>query len=160
MPVVFASRKGEPVRPWTQTTTCADCKSGCQVDVRQFGRLLDNEAVALCVECYAKCEAHVIPSASVRGPELVVHGMCKRSSPDCPEKDLQDCEAHMRGDLAPMLRLITAVEHYLDNPGCNLPAQQTAKARLRWAVESAALVAKLKSKLLPDDSRPIEQPPT
>lgn len=29
------------------------------------------------------------------------------------------------------------VERYLDNPGCNLPAQQNAKRRLRWAWEQA-----------------------
>ena len=33
--------------------------------------------------------------------------------------------------------LAREVERYLDNPGCNLPAQQNAKRRLRWAVELA-----------------------
>lgn len=29
------------------------------------------------------------------------------------------------------------VERYLDRPGCNIPARQTAFARLRWALEQA-----------------------
>lgn len=33
--------------------------------------------------------------------------------------------------------LVCEVERYLDNPGCNLPAQQNAQRRLRWAWEQA-----------------------
>jgi hypothetical protein len=33
--------------------------------------------------------------------------------------------------------LAREVERYLDNPGCNVPAQQNAKRRLRWAFEQA-----------------------
>lgn len=33
--------------------------------------------------------------------------------------------------------LAAAVRLYLDRPGCNIPARQTALARLRWAVEQA-----------------------
>lgn len=31
--------------------------------------------------------------------------------------------------------LVAAVERYLEAPGCNIPARQTAIARLRWALE-------------------------
>lgn len=31
--------------------------------------------------------------------------------------------------------LAREVERYLDSPGCNAPAQATAQARLRWALE-------------------------
>lgn len=33
--------------------------------------------------------------------------------------------------------LAAAVRLYLDRPGCNIPARQTALARLCWAVEQA-----------------------
>lgn len=33
--------------------------------------------------------------------------------------------------------LAREVERYLDHPGCNVPAQQNAKRRLRWAIEQA-----------------------
>lgn len=33
--------------------------------------------------------------------------------------------------------LAQAIEHYLDNPGCNIPARNTALARLRWAMDEA-----------------------
>lgn len=32
--------------------------------------------------------------------------------------------------------LAGAVERYLDNPGCNVPARQSAQRRLRWAMET------------------------
>lgn len=31
--------------------------------------------------------------------------------------------------------LVRAIEQYCDNPGCNIPARQTALAKLRWAAE-------------------------
>lgn len=33
--------------------------------------------------------------------------------------------------------LIRAIENYIDNPGCNIPARNTALAKLRWAADEA-----------------------
>ena len=33
--------------------------------------------------------------------------------------------------------LVRAIESYLDSPGCNIPARNTALAKLRWAAEEA-----------------------
>lgn len=33
--------------------------------------------------------------------------------------------------------LITAIENYCDKPGCNIPARNTALAKLRWAADEA-----------------------
>jgi len=33
--------------------------------------------------------------------------------------------------------LITAIENYCDNPGCNIPARNTALGKLRWAADEA-----------------------
>lgn len=33
--------------------------------------------------------------------------------------------------------LINAIENYCDKPGCNIPARNTALAKLRWAADEA-----------------------
>jgi hypothetical protein len=33
--------------------------------------------------------------------------------------------------------LITAIENYCDKPGCNIPARNSALAKLRWAADEA-----------------------
>ena len=36
-----------------------------------------------------------------------------------------------------ILALVGEVRRYLERPGCNIPARQTAMARLRWAADRA-----------------------
>jgi len=38
---------------------------------------------------------------------------------------------------ARLLALVGEVRRYLERPGCNIPARQTAMARLRWAADQA-----------------------
>lgn len=33
--------------------------------------------------------------------------------------------------------LVTAIENYCDKPGCNIPARNSALAKLRWAADEA-----------------------
>lgn len=37
--------------------------------------------------------------------------------------------------------IASEVARYLDHPGCNVPAQQNAKRRLRWALEQVQPVS-------------------
>lgn len=46
------------------------------------------------------------------------------------QEQIQQLEAKVR-------LLVNAIETYCDNPGCNIPARQTALTKLRWAADEA-----------------------